>query len=57
MSKNKTKFEVFISKSVSVQLWGDLPSSGFDDDNVEDGDIIVMKMLSVNLLIINMLIC
>ena len=27
MSKNKTKFEVFISKSVSVQLWGDIPSS------------------------------
>ena len=25
MSKNKTKFEVFISKSVSVQLWGDIP--------------------------------
>ena len=25
MSKNKTKFEVFISKSVSVQLEGDLP--------------------------------
>ena len=27
MSKNKTKFEVFISKSVSVQLWGDIPSN------------------------------
>ena len=27
MSKNKTKFEVFISKSVSVQLWGDIPRS------------------------------
>ena len=25
MSKNKTKFEVSISKSVTVQLWGDLP--------------------------------
>ena len=29
MSKNKTKFEVFISKSVSVQLWGDIPSNAF----------------------------
>ena len=27
MSKNKTTFEVFISKSVSVQLWGDIPIS------------------------------
>ena len=26
MSKKKTKFEVFISKSVSVQLWGDIPT-------------------------------
>ena len=25
MSKNKAKFEVSISKSVTVQLWGDLP--------------------------------
>ena len=28
MSKNKTKFEVSISKSVTVQIWGDLPIYG-----------------------------
>ena len=29
MSKNKTKFEVSISKSVTVQIWGDLPHRPF----------------------------
>ena len=38
MSKNKAKFEVSISKSVTVQLWGDLPSSSisFYDWGVQD---------------------
>ena len=35
MSKNKTKFEVFISKSVSVQLWGDIPTC---TKHMVDGD-------------------
>ena len=52
MSKNKTKFEVSISKSVTVQIWGDLPCSeandvysfgfnadGSDADGGGDGDV------------------
>ena len=33
MSKNKTKFEVSISKSVTVQLWRDLPISAYEEKN------------------------
>ena len=42
MSKNKTKFEVSISKSVMVQLWGDLPHC--DPKYYDFKDLIEMTM-------------
>ena len=47
MSKNKTKFEVSISKSVTVQIWGDLPSSLIDTIVILIGQSVILSYVFV----------